>query len=184
MAEAGLADAHGYLSSVDPVSAARINPNDGYRISRAIEVFRQTGKPLSSFSVPDSPRGDMKVLVIGLTRNKTELDERIRRRVDMMFDDGVVDEIGKLLEMGANSKWQSMQGIGYSEFIRAVEAYGGLDSVNLDNVREQIVMDSIHYAKRQMTFFRSFNDVNWVNPDDTQKIRDLLERNLQNYEAN
>ncbi|MCF0261784.1 MAG: tRNA (adenosine(37)-N6)-dimethylallyltransferase MiaA, partial [Sphaerochaetaceae bacterium] len=113
----GLDKAYDYLCIVDPVSAARINPNDAYRISRAIEVFRTCGKPLSDFALPTKPRNDMKVLTIGLCRDKIILDNRIRQRVDIMFEMGIIDEIRALLNMGATPSWQSMQGIGYHEFM-------------------------------------------------------------------
>lgn len=169
----GLDKAYDYLRLIDPVSAERINKNDSYRISRAIEVYRASGKPLSSFALPTVPRNDMSVLSIGLVRDKDELRKRIRSRVDLMFSQGIVDEIRSLLEMGASASWQSMQGIGYREFLEKAPtevALSSLSKTDLDDIREQIVMNSIHYAKRQMTFFRSFSDVRWINPEDTEDL--------------
>ena len=94
----GLQKAHDYLKIVDPVSAERINVNDIYRISRAIEVYRTSGKPLSSFALPTEPRNNMQILSIGLMRDKDELRSRIRERVDIMFGEGLIDEIQKLLK--------------------------------------------------------------------------------------
>ncbi len=182
--EVGLSQAHKYLCSVDPVSGARINPNDGYRISRALEVFKASGKPLSSFEVPTTPRNGMQVLSIGLCRDKEELRERIGLRVKLMFEQGLLAEIRELLEMGANPAWQSMQGIGYKEFLNHVwrgeseaslKALEGLSSSELETIAGEIEMNSIHYAKRQMTFFKSFADVNWVDPQDWGAVRRLLE---------
>ncbi len=162
IAEAGLEKAHEYLCMIDPVSGSRINVNDSYRISRAIEVYRYSGKPLSDFKVPDTIRNNMKIEAIGLCRDKEQLRVRIEKRVDQMFEEGLVAEIGKLLDMGASSDWQSMQGIGYKEFFSAMQDGLSLDELDMDSVKEQIVMNSVHYAKRQMTFFRSFSDVRWV----------------------
>ena len=179
----GLKKAHDYLKIVDPVSAERINENDSYRISRAIEVYRASGKPLSSFALPTEPRNDMKILSIGLMRDKEEIKERIRQRVGIMFDQGLVKEIQKLMEMGAIPSWQSMQGIGYSEFMDVLfdSKYGDLNKnpneltdKEITEIKEKIVMDSIHYAKRQMTFFRSFADVRWIDADDTTKLRETI----------
>ncbi len=179
----GLQKAHDYLELVDPVSAERINPNDSYRISRAIEVYRTCGKPLSSFALPAKPRNDMVILSIGLTRDRDELRRRIRLRVDQMFDQGLVAEIRKLLLCGANPNWQGMQGIGYKEFMNHVysddvdASVRRLDSMSdseLAEIREEITMNSVHYAKRQMTFFRSFADVHWVEPDDVDAIGTLV----------
>ncbi len=179
----GLQMAHDYLRIVDPVSAERINVNDSYRISRAIEVYRSSGRPLSSFALPTKPRNDMDILPIGLFRERDELKARIRLRVDQMFDQGLVQEIRNLLSRGANPGWQSMQGIGYREFMNhfyaddAQTSIGRLDSASkeeLSAIHEEIAMNSVHYAKRQMTFFRSFADVHWVEPDDTWAITELV----------
>lgn len=180
----GLEAAYNYLKIVDPVSAARINPNDSYRISRAIEVFRSSGRPLSDFALPTEPRNNMKILSVGLVRDREVLKQRIRERVDIMFAQGIVGEIRSLLEMGATPEWQSMQGIGYHEFMDAVWENDGAKSIkNLDSlteeqlqdIKEKIVMNSIHYAKRQMTFFRSFSDVHWIDPQDTAALQELLD---------
>lgn len=171
----GLSEAHAYLMSVDPVSGERINPNDSYRISRAIEVYKTSGKPLSSFAVPTAYRNGMDVLIIGLKRDKEELRKRIQQRVDIMFEQGIVGEIKGLIDIGACSDWQSMQGIGYSEFIKAYEQAGSFDNLNFEEIKQQIVMDSIHYAKRQMTFFNSFAKVNWFEPEDVKRIKELLD---------
>ncbi len=180
----GLQKAHDYLKIVDPVSAERINVNDSYRISRAIEVYRTSGRPLSSFALPTTPRNDMVILSIGLAREKEELKRRIRLRVDQMVGQGLVSEIRDLLLKGANPEWQSMQGIGYREFLnhvysgdpeKSVRRLDALTEQELSAIREEIAMNSIHYAKRQMTFFRSFADVHWVDPDDKKSISELVE---------
>ena len=179
----GLQKAHDYLKIIDPAAAERINPNDSFRISRAIEVYRSCGKPLSSFALPDKPRNDMQILSIGLFREKEQLKERIKLRTDIMFRDGMVDEIKKLLKIGANPLWQSMQGIGYREFIDEVYSGSPEDSVarldalkasELDEIKSRIVMNSVHYAKRQMTFFRSFSDVFWIDPEDTETLEKTI----------
>lgn len=179
----GLSKAYDYLKIVDPISAERINPNDSYRISRAIEVYRSCGKPLSSFALPSNPRNDMEVLSIGLFREKEELKSRIKERVDIMFSQDLVEEIKKLLKMGANPSWQSMQGIGYREFLdkvyendceTSIRNLEKLSEAELEEIRQSIVMNSVHYAKRQMTFFKSFSDVHWINPDDCSQLESLL----------
>ena len=181
--EVGLSQAHAYLCSVDPVSGQRINPNDGYRISRALEVYKTSGKPLSSFELPNVPRNGMRVLSLGLCRDKEELRQRIGLRVKLMFEQGLLKEIRELLEMGANPAWQSMQGIGYKEFLNhiwkgdtasSLLAFDALDSKEIQAIMTEIEMNSIHYAKRQMTFFRSFANVHWEDPQDQDVIRTLV----------
>ena len=173
----GLDKAYEYLQVIDPVSAGRINRNDSYRKSRAIEVYRSCGRPLSDFALPTTPRNGMDILSIGLLRDREELKQRIRSRVDIMFGQGIVAEIRKLLGMGASKAWQSMQGIGYSEFLdraSTVEALDALTAADLDEIKEKIISNSIHYAKRQMTFFRSFADVRWINPEDTETLSETI----------
>ena len=125
----------------------------------------------------------MKVLSIGLFREKEELKERIRQRVDIMFSQGLVVEIKKLLKMGANPSWQSMQGIGYREFIDKIYDKDAKTSISnlekltdsdLEDIKQSIVTNSVHYAKRQMTFFKSFSDVHWINPDDCSQMKGLI----------
>ena len=79
--------------------------------------------------------------------------------------------------MGATPEWQSMQGIGYSEFMEVLQfkTIDELTEEDLEAIREKIVSDSVHYAKRQMTFFRSFADVNWIDAEDTQALKEFLE---------
>ena len=167
----GLESLYEKLKEVDIVSAARININDSYRITRALEVYYQTGKPLSSFNLPTKPRNDMKPLIIGLDRDRDELYERIDKRVDIMFQEGLVEEIKKLKKMGGTLNWPALGAIGYREFFDA--NVSGEASVKI--IKDKIKTASRRYAKRQLTFFRSFNNVNWVHPDNREKLTSLLE---------
>lgn len=150
------------LRRVDLISASRINPNDIYRVSRALEVFYQTGKPLSSFPLGNTIRDDIDFLVIALIRDKTELDRRIDKRVDMMFDMGLYDEVRSLISKGADVSWPGMQGIGYHEFFIARES----GEMSLSGIKKEIAKNSRQYAKRQMTFFRSFQDAKFFHPEE------------------
>ena len=138
IAAKGKAWAHSYLSSVDPVSAARINENDVYRVSRALEVYLAAGKPLSSFPLSDSERDDVDFIVIGLERDRKELEERIRLRVGMMFDEGLYDEIRGLMREGALPSWPAMEAIGYKEFFAAAES----GECCLSTIKEDIIRSS------------------------------------------
>lgn len=173
--EKGAAALHAELEEVDPVSAGRISVNDAYRITRALEVWYQSGRPLSSFTLPDTPRNGMDPLIIGLERPKEELNARIAKRVDLMFESGLLDEIATLMRMGADTSWPGMQGIGYREFFSARER----GCSTLSSIKREIVQDSRRYAKRQYTFFRSFENVHWMDPDDEEGIRALLDDYLE-----
>lgn len=169
---AALVDTHGLswcyemLRTVDPISAERIHPSDGYRITRALEVYRMTGKPLSDFHVPDTVRSHLKPLVIGLNRPKEELDERIDRRVEVMFNCGLEQEIAHLKEMGAQRNWPGIQGIGYREFFDP--------NLGKEQIPDEIRKNSRAYAKRQMTFFKSLPGVHWIHPDDIKTLETLI----------
>ena len=171
----GLDKAYEMLMSLDMEAAKKIDKNDRYRISRALEVIKDTGRPLSSFPVSDTLREDIDFVIIGLKREKKELEERIRKRVDIMFDSGAVREMKTLLSMGANLSWPGMQGIGYREWFNAMES----GEVNISIIKDMIIRSSIKYAKRQMTFFSSFSDTVWFSPNDIEKIKGYLEeRNI------
>ena len=171
----GLDKAYEMLMSLDMEAAKKIDKNDRYRISRALEVIKDTGRPLSSFPVSDTLREDIDFVIIGLKREKKELEERIRKRVDIMFDSGAVREMKALLSMGADLSWPGMQGIGYREWFNALES----GEVNISIIKDMIIRSSIKYAKRQMTFFSSFSDTIWFSPNDIEKIKGYLEeRNI------
>ena len=171
----GLDKAYEMLMSLDMEAAKKIDKNDRYRISRALEVIKDTGRPVSSFPVSDTLREDIDFVIIGLKREKKELEERIRKRVDIMFDSGAVREMKTLLSMGADLSWPGMQGIGYREWFNAIES----GEVNISIIKDMIIRSSIKYAKRQMTFFSSFSDTLWFSPNDTKEIKEYLEeRNI------
>ena len=171
----GLDKAYEMLMSLDMEAAKKIDKNDRYRISRALEVIKDTGRPLSSFPVSDTLREDIDFVIIGLKREKKELEDRIRKRVDIMFDSGAVREMKALLSMGADPSWPGMQGIGYREWFNAMES----GEVNISIIKDMIIRSSIKYAKRQMTFFSSFTDTLWFSPNDIDKIKGYLEeRNI------
>ncbi len=149
------------LVKTDPVAALKINLNDTYRVTRALEVYYQTGRPLSSFNVSNSLRDDISFLIIYLYRDKAELEDRIEKRVDLMFKSGLIGEIKVLFEMGADSSWPAMQAIGYKEFI----GYKDDGEISLKGLRDKIVLSSRQYAKRQITFFNSFKEALKFHPD-------------------
>jgi len=172
--ENGPAWAYAQLQQIDPESAHKIHPKDMYRVTRALEVFESTGKPLSSFAVPTTVRNQMNPLIIGLMRPKEELDERIEQRVDLMLEGGLMKEINSLLDMGATKEWPGMQGIGYREYFTLSET----GEFSVDSMRDLIIRNSKKYAKRQMTFFRSLPNVQWVYPEDQLDIEERVEKYL------
>ncbi len=165
------------LEYVDPVSFARIAENDHYRLTRALEVYHASGKPLSSFTVPDRTRGEYDFLLIGLARDREELYGRINSRVDLMFESGLVEEYRDLKRMGYSEDDPGMGGIGYSEF-SLMERTGDF---SLAEVREMIKQDSRKYAKRQITFFKKIDNVFWESPENSSRIINHVNRFLKKY---
>ena len=175
--EKGAHALHRQLGEVDPASAQRINVHDTYRITRALEVYYQSGRPLSSFALPNEPRFGMKPLILNLVRDRQELHHRIELRVEQMFDQGLADEIRQLKRMKAGSSWPALVAIGYSEFFRAFDN----GCADISTIKADIIRNTKQYAKRQMTFFRSFADAVDVNPDDTAAVEAVLKDYLEKF---
>ena len=175
MSNRGVAAAYEQLALIDPGAAERISPRDAYRIGRALEVYRTTGKKLSSFKVSHTQRKNFDMLLIGLDRPREEPNRRIELRVEMMFEQGLVSEIATLMLAGYGDDAPAMQGIGYREFFRMRR--GGC--ITLDAVREDIIRNTRKYSKRQRTFFKRFPVTTWFHPGEvgaiSEKIREFLD---------
>lgn len=149
----------------DPVSAARIPIGDTYRLVRALEVFRTSGRPLSSYQTGQIPRSDYRFKIIELTRPRAELYERINRRVEQMFNDGLPEEWKRLCVNGCTADSPGMRAIGYAEFFR---------SDNPNEVKELIQKNSRRYAKRQITFFQKIPERRRFSPSEIEEMRDFI----------
>ncbi len=170
----GLVWVYERLQKIDPVSAEKIHPADGYRITRALEVYETSGKPLSSFSLPTEAREGVNPIIIGLHRDRSELQKRLEQRVASMFSRGLEQEVAALKARGATEDWPGMQGIGYKEFFIADKH----PEMNSDDIAQLIVHNSRLYAKRQMTFFKSLPNVHWVHPENISLIQSLVNQAL------
>ncbi|MGM9934221.1 tRNA (adenosine(37)-N6)-dimethylallyltransferase MiaA [uncultured Clostridium sp.] len=141
---------HEMLKDIDPVSYREIHANNRKRVIRALEVYKLTGKPFSSYNAgEDFYKSDYDVYYYVLTMNREKLYERINKRVDIMMENGLLDECIKLKEMGYTSHMQSMQGIGYKEILYYLEG-----KISLEDAVNMIKQGSRNYAKRQLTWFR------------------------------
>lgn len=152
---------HMVLQECDPKSAEMIHANNVKRVIRAIEFYRQTGKPISEHN--EQERGkesayDSHYFV--LTDVRDRLYANIDRRVDQMLEEGLVEEVKKLMEMGCKRESTAMQGLGYKEIIAYL-----LGEITLDEAVYLIKRDTRHFAKRQLTWFRREKDVIWVEKD-------------------
>ena len=146
---------HDMLRQVDEASANKLHPNDLRRVIRAIEVYELTGTPLSQTRQEEN--SEFSVLPLAIRMERETLYQRIEKRVDTMLDMGLVEEVQRLLAEGVSPEAQSMQGIGYKELVPVL---GGL--VPLQKARDQIILNTKHYAKRQETWFKGENATKWL----------------------
>ena len=167
---------HDILFKVDPKSAENINPNDRKRIIRAIEIFYETGKPMSYYNKNFRKETDQyNLAMIGLTMDRAELYSRINERVDLMIDEGLIHEVKMLMNMGYSKELVSMQGIGYKEFFPYLENKTGLDETT-----EILKRNSRKYAKRQLTWFRRDNRIKWIDVKQFDSI-DTISEHIIDY---
>lgn len=144
------------LEDVDMESAKKIHKNDTKRVIRALEIFKTTGKKKSE-QTTEEVKSRYDYVLVALTLPREKLYERINKRVDLMFEAGLENEISNLLKNGVvNKNSQSMSAIGYKEFFDYFEG-----KKSIDETRELIKKNSRNYAKRQETFIRGFKDAKW-----------------------
>ena len=164
---------HEKLKKIDIVSAQTIHKNNKKRIIRAIEYFLINNEPISSHNEVQREKKspyDYRFFVLNPPRDI--LYERINKRVDIMVENGLVDEVKKLREMGLSTENISMQGIGYKEIIEYLDG-----EVSLETAIENIKQNTRHMAKRQVTWFKREKDVIYVDPfsfESNDKIVDYM----------
>ena len=169
--EKGLTALYEKLMQVDPQFASHLHPNDTQRILRGLEVYRGTGRPLSSYHGRKRRYGRGRVLFIGLYEERDELRRRIERRVDRMMKDGLVEEVRWLRERGYGPECKSMRSIGYAEMNRYLDG-----AIDLEEAVQAIKTATVQYAKRQLTWFRRNRSFAWYRPHQVQEMREYLLR--------
>lgn len=157
----GAAYLHSMLKECDEKAAAEIHENNVRRVIRAIEFFRQTGTKISEHNAMERQKEaayDFRYFV--LTDERQRLYKAIDRRVDLMLENGLVEEVKKLMDMGCRRDSVAMQGLGYKEIISYLEG-----ECTLDEAVCVIKRDTRRFAKRQLTWFRRERDVIWIEKD-------------------
>lgn len=164
------------LRTIDPDAAAKLHLSDRKRILRALEVFYETGETITSHNIKTQsipPR--YHPIWLGIAdADRKDLYNRIDQRVDKMLEEGLLDEIKNLLSMGVPQKCTALQAIGYKEFI---DAFNGLYSI--EDAAAQVKQSSRHYAKRQLTWFRRNDKINWLLREKNEGISEILTRARQ-----
>ncbi len=168
----GLAQLHRELTKIDPVAADRISPNDSKRIIRALEVYKTTGKPISSLQKQFNAKKPVHDwTIVGLRREKTDANNRINRRVKKMIAAGLVDEVRSLLAEEKPLSPQARCAIGYAEIIDYLSG-----QIGLENATELIKKNTRRLAKNQRTWFKTFKNVHWLDIEPEEPPEKILDR--------
>ena len=147
------------LKEMDIDSANKLHANDLKRVIRAIEIFETTGTKKSAMqNTMQNVTTGLNPLILGLEFDREKLYERINLRVDIMVNNGLIDEVKSLVNSGLNSTHQSMTGIGYKEVYSYLQ-----NEITLDECIELIKKNTRNYAKRQVTWFKKVPNLKWVN---------------------
>ena len=160
------------LQKEDPKALDNIHVNNRKRLVRALNIVRKHGKGISSIKEEQEHKPIYDIKIIGLTKDRDKLKEDINLRVDQMVKDGLVEEIKGLLDKGVTFDNQSMQAIGYKEFKDYFD-----NTKTLEEVIEQIKINTRHFAKRQYTWFNNQMDMEWYDNKDEaiESIKDWYE---------
>lgn len=165
----GIEPVYDKLNSVDPEYVKTMDGMNRQRIIRALDVWMQTGKPFSSFHSNEEFELPDDTLVFGLQRDRQNLYDRINQRVDTMIDEGLVAETQKVLDLGYSKDLQPLNAVGYREIIAVLEG-----KMELNEAVEKIKTQTRRYAKRQLTWFRRWDFIEWL-PADEKKPEELKE---------
>jgi tRNA dimethylallyltransferase len=166
------------LEAIDPVAAAKINPSNIRRIIRALEIYHATGQSPSQLQRKEAP--GFSILVIGLTRERSELYKKIDWRVDKMIQSGLVEEVEQLLKKGYSPSLPSMSGIGYKQIVQFLRG-----EMTLPQAIDKIKYETHRLARHQYAWFRlSDSRIRWFDVSETEgkasivalnKVKSLIE---------
>ena len=174
----GGAALHKMLEEQDPQAAERIHPNNIKKIIRALERLHEGEENVKPFQQVQQETTDYETILIGLTRDRAELYDRINRRVEVLIEQGLLEEVEELMRMGMTEDHISMKAIGYKEILAWLDG-----EISYEEAVEILKRDTRHFAKRQITWFKRERDVIWIDKDafdyDEKKILDFMIRELK-----
>ena len=169
-AEKGSEYLHACLAEVDPESAEQIHHNNVKRVVRALEYYQMHGEKISVHNERErQKKSPYQFFYFVLTHDRNVLYDRIERRIDIMAEEGLVDEVDKLLKMGYNRELVSMQGLGYKEIVAYL-----MGECTLEEAIYVLKRDTRHFAKRQLTWFRREKDVRWLDKSTVTSDKEIL----------
>jgi tRNA dimethylallyltransferase len=162
------------LEKYDPEYYRIVDTNNPQRLIRALEVYRGTGKPFSSFRKKKVNLRDFNIIKIGLEREREELYQRIDQRMDLMISQGLFEEAEGFFQ---HRDLNALQTVGYTEIFGYLNGdYDKEEAIRL------LKRNSRRYAKRQMTWFKKYPDIKWFHPSDIQGIIRFVENQLRESE--
>ncbi|WP_130836921.1 tRNA (adenosine(37)-N6)-dimethylallyltransferase MiaA [Lachnoclostridium sp. Marseille-P6806] len=172
-AKRGAEALHERLRAADPEAAESIHPHNIKRVIRALEFVRQSGGQRISEHNREQrlKKAAYRAVFFALTMNRATLYERIDRRVDRMFGQGLIGEVTRLRERGFTDRDVSMQGLGYKEVLRALDG-----QYSMEEAKERIRKETRHFSKRQLSWFRRERDVTWIDRDAFPDENAMLDR--------
>lgn len=178
-AEKGADVLHDMLREVDPESAEAIHANNVKRVIRALEYYKQTGKPISAHNQEQREKeSPYNLAYFVLNDERSKLYQRIDKRIDEMLEEGLIEEVQKLKDMGYHKGMVSMQGLGYKEILSYLDG-----TWSLEEAVYVLKRDTRHFAKRQITWFKREKQVEWFNKPDydynEEKILDAMMHSLE-----
>ncbi len=172
-AENGPEALHKRLAEQDPAAAERIHPNNIKKVIRAIEAIEKGGEGIKPFDAVQQENQDYRPFLIGLTRDRAELYDRINMRVDILMEQGLLQEVESLFNMGLTEENISMKGIGYKELIQHLKG-----EYSLEEAIEKVKQNTRRYAKRQLTWFKRYDQMQWfdlsIYNSDEEALEDML----------
>ena len=173
-AEQGAEALHARLAEKDPAAADRIHPNNIKKVIRALEAVEKGGQAIKPFTEVQKENPLYRPFLIGLTRDRQELYDRINLRVDILMEQGLLEEVTGLFNMGLTEENISMKGIGYKEIIQHLKG-----EYTLEEAVDKIKQNTRHYAKRQLTWFRRYEKMNWFDLSTYDSTESALEDMLE-----
>ena len=168
--EEGLENLYNEAKKIDPEAIEKISPNDKKRILRILEIYHQTGKNKTEIEAESRKNGvkyDYRIFVLNMDREK--LYEIINKRVDIMIEQGLIEEVKSLVKKYTEFP-TAMQGLGYKEMVEYLD-----NKITKEEAIEKIKMESRRYAKRQITWFKSYENAIWLNAENKNNVDIILE---------
>jgi tRNA dimethylallyltransferase len=152
---------HGELARIDPATASRVHPNDAYRVTRALELYRITGKNAAELYSGRGKIGGLGVRYLGVGAPRETLYKKIEKRAAEQFANGYPEEVRRLMDMGYSKNLPSMRGFGYRELALYFEG-----SMTLDEALASDIKSTKAFSRRQMTWFKQFSPILWYDLSD------------------